>query len=95
MSNMGNGKLTVVVCRDSQDDSYEISIDNMKAGEVLNSISQLALALADKTDENIENILGSVYLGCLTPKELDRLQSEAKDENRALNQFQEMINQGK
>ena len=87
-----NGIAKVELLRGKENDDYKVYINNMRQGELLQSIIQLTIALNNSTEELLENVIGSIYQGCLTKDELDRLQEEVNDENKAINSFNKALN---
>ena len=88
---MSNGIAKVELTRNKDNDDYSIFIDNMRSGELLQAIIQLTSTLAKGTGEPIENIIGSIYQGCLTPDELAKLQAEVDEHNSYVDQLAEAV----
>ena len=92
MSKVENGIVQVIIDRSQpSEDVYGVEINNVRSSEILQAIVQLTSTLAAGTGENIENIIGSIYQGCLTPKELAKLEAERDAENNALADFENII----
>jgi len=89
MSKVENGIVQVIIDRSQpSEDVYGVEINNVRSGEILQAIVQLTSTLAAGTGEPLENLIGSIYQGCLTPEELVKLQENADKENEALAEFE-------